>query len=61
MPLQKFTYYKVEYYVDYRMRQFRTTATDKPIKFIDFEDDKGDRMLTRMISLDIADMTQIYL
>ncbi len=50
MPLQIVTYRRRDYYVDWRLNQFRTVATfPEPIEFIDFRSEKGDRILTFMI------------
>ncbi len=60
-PLQTFTYRRIEYYVDYRMKQFRTTDLNKRIKFINFDDDYGDRILAKMIRDGVADESKLDL
>lgn len=61
MPLQKYTYRGIEYYVDYRTKQFRTTSMHKPIKFINFDDVLGDYMLAKMIKEGVADESKLNL
>lgn len=46
MPLQEYK----GYFVDYRLRQFRSNVPfPEVIEFIDFDSDKGDALLTEMI------------
>jgi len=62
MPLQTYTYNRVTYYVDYRMEQFRTAVEfPKLIKFIDFDDYLGDRILAKMIRDGVAKTELLHL
>jgi len=59
MPLEKYTYNRKTYFVDYRLQQFRS---DTPIiEFIDFRDEKGDRILCKMIKENKADFSKLRL
>jgi hypothetical protein len=50
MPLQIVTYRGRDYYVDWRLNQFRTVAKfPDAIEFIDFRSGKGDRILCFMM------------
>lgn len=43
------------YIVDYRLKQFRSQPEDHGIiKFIDFESEKGDELLTEMIGMNLV-------
>jgi len=54
--LQVYKYNRVNYFVDYRLKQFRS---DTPmIDFIEFDGDKGDRILCKMIRDDVLDLDQ---
>jgi hypothetical protein len=54
--LQTYTYNKKTYFVDYRLKQFRS---DTPIiDFIDFQSDKGDKILCKMIKDGVLDLNQ---
>lgn len=61
MPLQTYTYRRIEYFVDYRLKQFRTTNLHRPIKFINFDDPYGDLILAKMIREGVADMSKLSL
>ena len=37
------------YTVDYRLKQFRKVPLDSLPEFVEFDSDKGDRLLTQMI------------
>lgn len=57
--LQRYTYNRKTYFVDYRLKQFRTDSKPtEPIEFIDFESDKGDRILVKMIKDNVLDLSQ---
>lgn len=61
-PLQEYTYRRVTYYVDYRLKQFKTKAKFPDlIKFINFDDDYGDRILAKMIRDGVADESKLHL
>ncbi len=62
MPLPTYTYNRITYYVDYRMNQFRS-AVDFPniIRFINFDDDLGDRILAKMIRENKVDWTLLHI
>lgn len=50
MPLQTYTYKRINYFVDYRLKQFRSNVPyPKMIRFIEFDDALGDRILCKMI------------
>ena len=54
--LQTYKYNKKNYFVDYRLKQFRS---DTPfIDFVDFESDLGDRILCKMIKENKLDLSQ---
>lgn len=57
--LDTYRYNRVTYYVDYRMQQFR--SNQPLIQFIDFKSDKGDRILSKMIRENVADLSRINL
>jgi len=59
MPLQTYTYNRVKYFVDYRLQEFRSD-TDI-IKWIPFDSELGDRILTKMINENVADCCKIHL
>lgn len=60
MPLQEYIYCRVTYYVDYRMKQFRSKVDgSKTIRFLDFDSILGDKILAKMISEDVADTSRI--
>ena len=73
MPLQQFTYRRRTYFVDYRLRQFRSVTDPnhahpcRPdcragrIEFVDFKSDKGDAMLCRLIRTGQADWSRLHL
>lgn len=59
MQLPTYTYNRIKYFIDYRLQQFRS---DTPIiEFINFRDDKGDRILCKMIKDGVADLNLIHL
>ena len=59
MPLQTYVYNRITYFVDYRLQQFRS---DTPIiKFYDFRDPEGDRILTKMMKDGVADTSKLRL
>lgn len=54
--LQTYRYNRKNYFVDYRLKQFRS---DRPlIDFVDFETELGDRILCKMIKEDLLDLYQ---
>lgn len=54
--LQTYRYNRRNYFVDYRLKQFRS---DTPlIDFIDFESDLGDKILYKMIKERVLDLEQ---
>ena len=57
--LQKYTYNNREYYVDYRLKQFRSNT--KQIEFIDFDSLLGDLILCKMIKDGVADFSKLDL
>ncbi len=58
VKLQTYKYNRKNYFVDYRLRQFRS---DTPfIDFVDFETDLGDKILCKMIKEDKLDLEQYY-
>jgi hypothetical protein len=59
MPLQTYTYNRIEYTVDYRLNQFRSNTP--VIRFIAFDDDLGDRILCKMIRDNVADWSKLDL
>lgn len=59
MELQKYKYNKVVYYVDYRLKQFRSISVN--IKFVDFDSELGDRILCKMIGENVADWSKLHL
>lgn len=62
MHLPTFTYKRTEYFVDYRMKQFRTNPPpNKNIKFINFDDPYGDLILAKMIADGVADEAKLNL
>lgn len=57
--LQTYTYNRKTYFVDYRLQQLRTVAKlGEPIEFIDFDSDKGDKILVKMIKDNALDLSQ---
>ena len=62
MPLQKYTYKNVTYFVDYRLQQFRS-AVDFPeiIAFIDFKSDEGDEIIVSMMNDEVFDFNKYNL
>lgn len=51
MPLPTYK----NYYVDYRLKQFRSCADfPAPIEFLDFDSEKGDELLAEMIRQDLV-------
>ena len=62
MELPKYRYNNLDYYVDYRLSQFRSIPADCGIiKFYDFESDFGDRILASMIRKGVADLSLLAL
>ena len=59
MELQKYTYNNREYYVDYRLKQFRSNT--KQIEFIEFDSLLGDLILCKMIKDNVADFSKLDL
>ena len=57
MPLQQYTYNRISYYVDYRLKQFRSNTSC--IKFVDFSDTLGDRILAKMIRENVVDWSKL--
>lgn len=56
VKLQTYKYNRKNYFVDYRLKQFRS---DTPfIDFIDFETDLGDKILCKMIKEKKLDLDQ---
>lgn len=56
VKLQTYKYNRKNYFVDYRLRQFRS---DTPfIDFVDFETDLGDKILCKMIKEKKLDLDQ---
>lgn len=56
--LQVYKYNRKNYFVDYRLKQFRS---DTPfIDFIDFDTYLGDRILCKMIKENKLDLDQYY-
>lgn len=54
--LQIYKYNRRNYFVDYRLKQFRS---DTPmIDFVDFDTDLGDMILCKMIKEDKLDLSQ---
>lgn len=50
MELQEYTFNRKTYFVDYRLKQFRTKANyPKPIEFVSFYDELGERILSKLI------------
>jgi hypothetical protein len=62
MPLQTYTYNRIEYFVDYALKQFRTNVPfPKAITFIEFGDELGDRILCKMIRENVVDWSKLHL
>lgn len=68
MPLQTYTYNRITYTVDYRLKQFRYIPSLTPSKnalkefrFYDFDSDEGDRILAKMIKENVADESKLSL
>jgi hypothetical protein len=50
------------YFVDYRLKQFRSNVPyPQEIEFVDFDSDKGDKLLAQMIRKGLADWSQLHL
>jgi hypothetical protein len=50
------------YFVDYRLKQFRSNVPyPQEIEFMDFDSDKGDKLLAQMIRKGLADWSQLHL
>lgn len=54
--LQTYKYNRKNYFIDYRLKQFRSDTPS--IDFIDFETDLGDKILCKMIREDKLDLSQ---
>lgn len=52
MQLQTYTYNKKTYFIDYRLQQFRSNTPI--IEFLDFKDEKGDKILCKMLKEGVA-------
>ena len=62
MELQTYIYHRTPYYVDYRLKQFRSVpAGHGTMRFHDFASDYGDRILASMIRKDQARMELLNL
>ena len=63
MQLQKYTYNRQEYYIDYRLQQFRSIPKQPQglIEFIDFRDQKGDRILCKAMKDNKVDTSLLRL
>ena len=59
MELQKYTYNRVTYYVDYRLSQFRSITPE--IRFIEFSDELGDRILCKLIRDGKVDWAKLHI
>ena len=59
MPLQQYKYNRITYFVDYRLKQFRSDT--RLIEFVDFQSDKGDLILCKMIKDNVADFSKLDL
>jgi hypothetical protein len=59
MPLQTYTYNRKEYFVDYRLSEFR--SNEDYIKWIPFDSELGDRILCKMIKDEVADFSKLNL
>lgn len=59
MQLQEYTYNKITYFVDYRLKQFRS---DTPlIRFVDFNSQLGDKILLKMIKENVHNQALLHL
>lgn len=54
VELQKYKYYQKRYFVDYRLKQFRSDTPE--IDFVDFDSDLGDKILCKMIKENVLDL-----
>lgn len=61
MELQRYTYNKKNYHVDYRLQQFRYVDKNEMIEYVEFDDELGDRILCKMIKEGVADINKINL
>ncbi len=61
MPLQQYTYNRKLYTVDYRLKQFRHIARDGYMDFINFHDDLGDKILSKLIRDGKADWSKLHI
>lgn len=61
MNLQEYKYNKKIYTVDYRLKQFRHINKNGVIEFEDFDEDLGDRILSKMIRDNVADISKLDL
>lgn len=52
MELQQYKYNRINYFVDYRLQQFRSDTPQ--IRFYDFRSQEGDRILCKMIKEKVA-------
>lgn len=59
MELNKYKYNGKEYFVDYRLQQFRSDTPQ--IEFLDFRSEKGDKILYKMLKENKADTTLLRL
>ena len=57
MELQKYKYNKKEYFVDYRLKQFRSNTPQ--IDFVEFGSELGDKILCKMIKDDVIDFSKL--
>jgi hypothetical protein len=56
MPLQKYKYNRKTYFVDYRLKEFRSDTY--MIEFVPFQSEKGDLILCKMIKEKLLDLTK---
>jgi len=54
--LQTYRYNRKNYFVDYRLKQFRSNTP--MIDFVEFDSDLGDKILCKMIKEDLLDLEQ---
>lgn len=59
MELEKYTYNRKTYFVDYRLQQFRSDTPQ--IEFLDFRSDKGDKILCKMLKENKANTSLLRL
>lgn len=57
MPLQQYTYNRITYFVDYRLKQFRSNTPF--IRFVEFGDELGDKILCKMIRENVVDWNKL--